>query len=79
MKFNVFVTVQKVEFEVTGCYEHYVPARTSGHPDNWEPSEPEEFDVETVSIGGIEVSNVLDEYVLDSVYQHALHELRSNS
>ncbi|MFN5250676.1 MAG: hypothetical protein ACK5DE_06485 [Bacteroidota bacterium] len=56
-----------------------MPARTSGHPDDWEPSEPEEYDVESVTIGGTEVSNVLDDDVLDYVHQYALHELRSNS
>lgn len=79
MKFDVYVTVRGVGFNVTGCYERYVPARTSGHPDEWEPSEPEEYDVESVTIGGTEVSNVLDEDVLDYVHQYALHELRANA
>lgn len=79
MKFNVYVTISNVGFEVTGCYDRYVPARTSGHPDDWEPSEPEEFDVETISIGGTEVSHVLNDDILDAVHQYTLYELRANA
>ena len=56
MKFNVFVTVQETSFEVVGCFERYVPPSTSGHPDNWEPSEPEEFDAPQEPVGYKEVT-----------------------
>lgn len=79
MKFNVFVTVRNVGFDVTGCYERFVPASTVGRMDDWQPSEPEEYDVESITIGGTEVAHVLDEDVLDAVHQYALQELRSNS
>lgn len=79
MKFNVLVTVQETTFEVVGCYEHSVPGRTSGHPDEWEPSEPEEFDVESINVNGADMTEFLDDYYYRWISDCALQELRSNS
>lgn len=78
MKFTVYVTVEDTGFEVTGCYERYVPARTSGHPDDWEPSEPEEFDIESISVNGVNISEFLSEYYHGWITSWTLQELRAN-
>lgn len=79
MKFNIIVTVEDTAFEVVGCFERYVPGSNSGHPDNWEPSEQEEFDVEGISVNGIDITEFLSEYYYGWISDLALQELRSNS
>jgi hypothetical protein len=79
VKFNVLVTVQDTGFEVVGCYERYVPRRYQGHPDEWEPSEPEEFDVEAINVNGVDVADFLSDYYYRWISDCALQELRSNS
>lgn len=79
MKFNVCVTVQETLFEVVGCFERYVPPSTSGHPDNWEPSEPEEFDVEGIIVNGVDITEFLSEYYYGWISDLALQELRANA
>jgi hypothetical protein len=79
VKFNVLITVDDTTFEVVGCFERYVPGRTSGHPDEWEPAEPEEFDVESINVNGADMTEFLDDYYYRFISDCALQELRSNS
>jgi hypothetical protein len=79
VKFNVLVTLEDTGFEVVGCYERYVPGRSHGHPDTWEPSEPEEFDVEAINVNGVDMTEFLSDYYYNWIKAVALQELRSNS
>jgi hypothetical protein len=42
----------EIELEVTGSVSAYVPAKRSGHPDTWSPSEGGDIEIETITLNG---------------------------
>ena len=56
-----------VEFEVEFSSTPYVPARISGPPENCYPAEGGEVEIESISIGGFEVSDVISEDTRDKL------------
>lgn len=69
-----------VEFEVEFDSSPYVPAKVSGPPEHCHPAEGGEVEIESITIGGFEVSDIISESVRDklqSMCEEAAPELEA--
>ena len=60
MQTTVTVTLNGVDMEVTGDYEPLIPARTFGPVELCHPEEGGGLTPETVLVGGVDISELLD-------------------
>lgn len=82
MSFTKTFYIGDVEFEVEFSSTPYVPAKISCPPENCHPAEGGEVDIESIMIGGFEVSDVISESVLDKLQEkceEALPELEADA
>jgi len=63
MSYTKTFYIGDVEFEVTFSSTPFVPAKTYGPPENCHPAEGGEVEIESISIGEFEVSEVISESV----------------
>lgn len=81
MSFTKTFYIGDVEFEVEFSSTPYTPDKTSGPPENCYPAEGGEVDIESIMIGGFEVSDVISETVRDKLQmmaEEAAPELESD-
>lgn len=65
------VDYEEIELEIEGVATPYVPARLSGHPDNWCPAEGGEVEIEHILLDG----KPWDGELTDSERQYAEEEI----
>lgn len=71
-----------VEFEVEFDSSPYVQAKVSGPPEHCHPEEGGEVEIESITIGGFEVSDIISESVRDklqSMCEEAAPELEAEA
>lgn len=69
MSYTKTFFIGDVEFEVEFSSTPYVPAKTYGPPENCHPAEGGEVEIETISIGEFEVTDVLSESAVYKLQQ----------
>ena len=67
MSFTKTFYIGDVEFEVEFNASPYIPAKISGPPENCHPAEGGEVEIESIAIGGFEVTDVISESVRDKL------------
>lgn len=71
MSFTKTFYIGDVEFEVEFSSTPYVPAKIYGPPELCHPAEGGEVEIESITIGGFEVSDVISQEVRDKLQSMA--------
>lgn len=71
MSFTKTFYIGDVEFEVEFSASRLIPAKTYGPPENCHPEEGGEVEIETISVGGFEVSEVISDAARKILQQKA--------
>ena len=71
MSFTKTFYISDAEFEVEFEASRYKPAKTYGPPENCYPAEGGEVEIETVTVGGVEIKDFLSESTMCKLQQMA--------